>query len=310
MNALQAEPAEIVAELPLRKGPGERLRSARKAKGIDLGLAARELHLPEDRLAALERDEYAVIPGRVFVRGYLRNYARLVGLPPEQILAAYDTLYPPEQEEVAPMQRVGSAGRLRPEVRSSHGAVRAVTWIIVIGLIALLLTWWRGYLEWPSTSEVGALPPIESNLDVPPPTETVLSIEGDQPAERTTGAPRPHDATTPGASVTAAAAVPVAAPAASEPPAASAPAADVKVAIEFTGTSWVDIRDSTGQYKLGGTFKPGTKRELGGKPPYSISIGNHKAVVLRADGQPVDLRPHFTGSIVRFNFDPRASAAD
>ena len=52
------------------------------------------------------------------------------------------------------------------------------------------------------------------------------------------------------------------------------------------------------------------KRELGGKPPYSISIGNHKAVVLRADGQPVDLRPHFTGSIVRFNFDPRASAAD
>ena len=83
MNALQAEPAEIVAELPLRKGPGERLRSARKAKGIDLGLAARELHLPEDRLAALERDEYSVIPGRVFVRGYLRNYARLVGLPPE-----------------------------------------------------------------------------------------------------------------------------------------------------------------------------------------------------------------------------------
>ncbi len=280
MNAVQAEPAEIVAELPLRKGPGERLRSARKAKGIDLGHAARDLHLAEDRLAALERDEYSAIPGRVFVRGYLKNYARLVGLPPEQILAAYDTLYPPEQEEIPPMQRVGSAGRLRPEVRSSHGAVRAVTWIIVVGLIALLLTWWKGYLEWPSSSEVAALPPIESNLDVPP-TDTVLTIEGDQPPERTTGASaaaRPHGTDAPGL------------------PAAPLPRAE--------------IRDSTGTFKLSGTFRPGTKRELGGTPPYSVSIGNHKAVVLRADGQPVDLRPHFNGSIVRFNFDPRARAAD
>ncbi|MCU0970394.1 MAG: helix-turn-helix domain-containing protein [Gammaproteobacteria bacterium] len=308
MNAVQAEPAEIVAELPLRKGPGERLRSARKAKGIDLGHAARDLHLAEDRLAALERDEYSAIPGRVFVRGYLKNYARLVGLPPEQILAAYDTLYPPEQEEIPPMQRVGSAGRLRPEVRSSHGAVRAVTWIIVVGLIALLLTWWKGYLEWPSSSEVAALPPIESNLDVPP-TDTVLTIEGDQPPERTTGASaaaRPHGTDAPGLP---AAPLPIAtAPA--EPQVASAPAPDVKVVVEFTGTSWAEIRDSTGTFKLSGTFRPGTKRELGGTPPYSVSIGNHKAVVLRADGQPVDLRPHFNGSIVRFNFDPRARAAD
>jgi cytoskeleton protein RodZ len=308
MNAVQAEPAEIVAELPLRKGPGERLRSARKAKGIDLGHAARDLHLAEDRLAALERDEYSAIPGRVFVRGYLKNYARLVGLPPEQILAAYDTLYPPEQEEIPPMQRVGSAGRLRPEVRSSHGAVRAVTWIIVVGLIALLLTWWKGYLEWPSTSEVSALPPIESNLDVPPQTETVLSIEGDQPLERTaavSAAVRPHGTESAGAS-----AAPLPATAPVEPQIASAPAPDVKVVVEFTGTSWAEIRDSTGTFKLSGTFRPGTKRELGGTPPYSVSIGNHKAVVLRANGQPVDLRPHFNGSIVRFDYEPRVRAAD
>lgn len=315
-NALQAEQAEIVAELPLRKGPGERLRSARKAKGIDLEYAAHELHLAEDRLVALERDEYAAIPGRVFVRGYLRNYARLVGLPPDQILAAYDTLYPPEQEEVAPMQRVGSAGRLRPEVRSSHGAVRAVTWIIVVGLIALLLTWWKGYLEWPSTSEVGALPPVESSLEVPPPAEPVPAIDGDPAPERTAGTPgaaaaKPREAA---AHSTPAAVAAVPAPAAASPEAPSPPASAAgdaqKVVLEFLGTSWVDIRDSTGAFKLGGTFRPGTKRELGGKPPYSVSIGNHKAVVLRADGQPVDLRPHFNGSIVRFTYDPRASVAD
>jgi cytoskeleton protein RodZ len=317
MNALQAEQAELVAELPLRKGPGERLRSARKAKGIDLEHAARELHLSEDRLAALERDEYSAIPGRVFARGYLKNYARLVGLPPEQILAAHDALYPPEQEEVPPMQRVGSAGRLRPEVHSGHGAVRAVTWIIVVGLIALLLTWWKGYLEWPYTTEVGALPPLESSLDLPAQTETVLTIEGDQPPDRAAATPaRTQDPPAPAAPAAAApaAAAPApavaAAPAEGPPPAASAPAAETEVSIEFNGTSWVDIRDSTGQYKLAGTFRAGTKRELGGKPPYSVSIGNHKAVVLRADGQPADLRPHFNGSIVRFSFDPRASADD
>jgi cytoskeleton protein RodZ len=310
MNALQAEQGELVAELPLRKGPGERLRSARKAKGIDLEHAARELHLPEDRLAALERDEYAAIPGRVFARGYLKNYARLVGLPPEQILAAYDALYPPEQEDVPPMQRVGSAGRLRREVHSGHGAVRAVTLIIVVGLIALLLTWWKGYLEWPYATEVSALPPLESNLDLPSQTETVLTIEGDQPPDRAAATPAktqdPPAPTLPAAA--APAPVVAAALAEAQPPLASAPAAETEVSIEFNGTSWVDIRDSSGQYKLAGTFRAGTKRELGGKPPYSVSIGNYKGVVLRADGQPVDLRPHFNGSIVRFSYDPQANA--
>jgi cytoskeleton protein RodZ len=101
-----------------------------------------------------------------------------------------------------------------------------------------------------------------------------------------------------------------AAPSEAQPPAASAPPAETTLAIEFNGTSWVDIRDSTGQHKLSGTFRAGTRRELGGKPPYSVSIGNYKAVVLRANGEAVDLRPHFNGSIVRFSYDPQASADD
>ena len=151
-HAMQSEQSGVVAELPLRKGPGERLRAARVAAGIPLERVANELHLAPEVLEALERDVYAQVPGRVFARGYLRNYARLVDLDPEQILAAYDALFPAEDSRDGGLHRVVTGRQLRSHVDSGHGVVRIVTWVIVIGLITLLLTWWQGYLQLPGLS--------------------------------------------------------------------------------------------------------------------------------------------------------------
>ena len=46
--------------------------------GFDLAKIASELHLTSAVVAALEADDYSEIQARVFVRGYLRNYARIV----------------------------------------------------------------------------------------------------------------------------------------------------------------------------------------------------------------------------------------
>ena len=67
-------------------GPGERLRAARLSMGFDLAKIASELHLTTPVVEALEADQYADIGARVFVRGYLRNYARIVDMPVESIL--------------------------------------------------------------------------------------------------------------------------------------------------------------------------------------------------------------------------------
>jgi len=59
--------------------PGERLRLARERKGLGLEQVAESLRLETGTVQALERGDYARIGAAVFVRGFLRRYAELVG---------------------------------------------------------------------------------------------------------------------------------------------------------------------------------------------------------------------------------------
>jgi cytoskeleton protein RodZ len=293
--------ASNVVGLPVGRGPGERLRAARTAAGLTLQAVADDLHLAVDLLEALERDDYPRLPGRVFVRGYLRNYARLVELPPDAILAAFDATASDEQAAAPGLRTVVSARQIRSQVRSSHSAVRAVTWIIVLALGALLLTWWQGYLEWPGIP--GGIGDAQNAAPVVilPAGETVSpSIQRDVAASLAEEKPAPVAEERPVASLRA-----TAEPA--PPPAAEAPAAVPVpvVALELTGRSWVEVLDSSGAFKINGTFEKGYRKTLEGQPPYRISIGNYNAVRLLVDGKPLDLLPHFNGRLVRLTLDPR-----
>jgi cytoskeleton protein RodZ len=292
--------ASNVVGLPVGRGPGERLRAARTAAGLTLQAVADDLHLAVDLLEALERDDYARLPGRVFVRGYLRNYARLVELPPDAILATFDATASDEQAAAPGLRTVVSARQIRSQVRSSHSAVRAVTWIIVLALGALLLTWWQGYLEWPGITGGTGDAQNAAPIFILPAGETVSpSIQRDVAASLAEEKPAPVAEERPVASPRA-----TAEPA--PPPAAEAPPAAVPVvALELTGRSWVEVVDSSGAFKINGTFEKGYRKTLEGQPPYRISIGNYNAVRLLVDGKPLDLLPHFNGRLVRLTLDPR-----
>ncbi|MGH8320859.1 MAG: helix-turn-helix domain-containing protein, partial [Gammaproteobacteria bacterium] len=69
---------------------GAQLRTAREARKLPIHKAAQDLHVSDDILSALERDEYRTLGAPIFVRGHLRNYARLLGLPEDEVLAAYE----------------------------------------------------------------------------------------------------------------------------------------------------------------------------------------------------------------------------
>ncbi len=78
--AVTAEPAP---SLP------ERLLAARERKGVDLYRAERDTKIRARYLAALERGDYRELPGAVYTKGFLRNYALYLGLDPEEILAQW-----------------------------------------------------------------------------------------------------------------------------------------------------------------------------------------------------------------------------
>src|SRR6266516_1116435 len=118
-------------------GPGGQLRQAR----LDLKLAPEDvahiLHLSARQIVALEGDDYDHLPGPTYVRGYLRGYAQLLGLPSEPVVDAYNRL-------VASRKPV-DLGKLTPkaEIRSDHQLIKFATVAIVPIIRGLSAVWWH-----------------------------------------------------------------------------------------------------------------------------------------------------------------------
>jgi len=70
----------------LAPGLPERLLAARERKGVDLYRAERDTKIRARYLAALERGDYRELPGAVYTKGFLRNYALYLGLDPDEVL--------------------------------------------------------------------------------------------------------------------------------------------------------------------------------------------------------------------------------
>lgn len=120
---------------------GEFLIRAREAKGLDLHDAAQQTRISIYYLKALEGEDFAKLPGEVFVRGFLKSYARFLAIPEEEIIKRYQEVKPrrqtpetgPEMEQQPPLFE-----RATPKRTS----LEPIIWGAVIGisLIVLLVT--------------------------------------------------------------------------------------------------------------------------------------------------------------------------
>jgi cytoskeletal protein RodZ len=81
--------ARVVESVPSIPSLPERLYAARERKGVDLYRAERDTKIRARYLAALERGDYRELPGAVYTKGFLRNYALYLGLEPEEILSQW-----------------------------------------------------------------------------------------------------------------------------------------------------------------------------------------------------------------------------
>ncbi|BAN68908.1 RodZ domain-containing protein [endosymbiont of unidentified scaly snail isolate Monju] len=304
--AKQENKGEIQLAVP---GLGERLRSARMACNLDMAKLAARIHLTSDLVDALERDDYSEMPARVFVRGYVRNYARAVNLPAESVLAQFDRQWPEEDYQV----RLDESPRLAADPHPRRRWPGLVTWLVVLAVVGLTLMWWQGYLdryltqwqEGTATTQVTAPSEQPSGAIAGDPAGSAdsLPLNGAPASDdtRSLALPLPPvkvSATEP-APPPALAATPVAKEAVPEPT-----GAPPQVVVRFLDDSWVDIRDSRREYKLIGIMKRGTERRFGGTPPYTVVLGNARAVELRVNGEPYDLARHTQRNVARFTFEP------
>ena len=314
--------------------PGKRLQAAREAKGMDVAQAAEQLHLSRAMVNALEAEDYAKLPARVFVRGYYKNYARLVEVPVDTILQEFEDRCPDGDCNTAPLVATRSA---KPEVRSNHSLVRLITWLVVFTLVAMLVIWWQGYFNWPKTPKVTEQPAAayEEETTVVPETtpnateemveDVIPAITEPEPEQQAEEADQPAPAAVEvteevaadaNAETTEDVTEAVETPTAVAPTTVEAPhVEEIEVPVKpelivlFSGDCWVDIRDSTRQFKLFGRMADGDMRKLGGEPPYTMVFGDYSVAKLLVNGTPYDLSAHAKGNTAKFTFDPSTAVS-
>lgn len=156
---------------------GETLRQAREAKGITLRQAEEATKIRLRYLEALEREDFAQIPGRVYVIGFLRNYARYLGLDWQPLVEELKAKLPPEEEEE---RQVSPA--VSPEERDGRGKG---LWRWLGFFLVLFILW--------GLNEVYRLarPAPEGNLPPPPVTENKGPAPSPSQPESSAPAPSP-----------------------------------------------------------------------------------------------------------------------
>jgi cytoskeleton protein RodZ len=119
-------------------GLGGRLVAAREARELTLAVVAYKLRLPVATLQALESGRFEDLPEPVYVRGYLRAYAQLLGMDMESLVAEYDRLVGKPGPVLTPTTKV------RRQVTDRNSSVRGATALIVVVMVVLLGFWWSG----------------------------------------------------------------------------------------------------------------------------------------------------------------------
>ena len=166
-------------------GIGDALVAARRQQGVALADAAAETRVREAYLAALEAEDFAALGGDVYVKGFLRSYARFLRLDPEPLIAAYrhhyerhhhDEISSLAHQPVAPL-----ATERSPALVVGIGV--ALIALVVLGVIGLL----SGRGEDPDPQTAPREVPLQTNLPTAPPdSETEPRGQGalgDQPTE-------------------------------------------------------------------------------------------------------------------------------
>jgi cytoskeletal protein RodZ len=154
---------------------GEVLRTAREAKGVDLSRVERETKIRERYLSALERGDYPELPGAVYTKGFLRNYAGYLGLDPEYLIDLYrlETSGAATERSRAPSPPRPMKVRRRRTFVVSQGAVAAAILTLIVGGFVAWLGW-----EFVNFARMPELRVIEPAGDVAAHDEESITVRG------------------------------------------------------------------------------------------------------------------------------------
>ena len=296
-------------------GPGQLLRNAREQLGWTREQVASRIHLRLTLIAAIEADTYDKHTSHTFIRGYLRAYAKLVGIPEETILTAYERLglTPPDNIDMQSFSR-------RSRQQANDSRLKVVTWLVILVLIALSIAWW-----WQSTARRSAGEEALAAAEIGTTSEQTENVTAPAVEVATPVLPAASDAVSTEQVVAAVSGAVTTAPvldAASAAPSASAalgtdvsaaattapaeetptdPASAPQLKMSFTADCWLDVKDANGKTLFSGLKKANDELVLEGPEPLKFIIGAPMAVNLEYKGKSFDMSRYNNGRTARFS---------
>ncbi len=282
--------------------PGATLAAARVAQGLSIEDISRQLKLSVAQIKSIEADDHSKLPSPVFVRGFIRSYARILKLDAAQLL-------PPKNNEGTAAANLPSPGATS-SVAATPTSVTAANPPEIPADVRLMQGAGRESVE---PSPYRRLPALlggiacvilvlayyEFVMNVPPPAPQSPAVSVLEPAIVS-------------ATVVPESAVVAVIPAKIEAPIepltlkkSNAPISDAARGLHFvfTGESWVEVRDGDGKVVFSRTNNAGTERHVQGDPPFSVVVGGASKVQLNFNGKAIDLAAYSSEDVARLRLE-------
>jgi cytoskeleton protein RodZ len=240
---------------------GEVLREARRRKGVTLAQAEKVTRIQAKYLKALEDEDYESLPGHVYAKGYLRNYAQYLSLDPDKVMQLYPSYFSgasnlqPDEPILPPATKP-----LPARARRVPSFAVILAFVILAGVV---FAWVYSALLGPSN-----IVPTPT-IPVPTPTEVII-----QP----TGAPVSAVSPVSAASTVTATTQPA------EPTATHGPYVGIEVQARFISDSWILVQVD-GQQVFVGTIPAGSVKTWQGQSTVMLWSGNATQVEVTVNGE-------------------------
>lgn len=314
--------------------PGLELQRIREEKGLSVDTVADQLRLDKRLIQAIENDDYDPFPATTYVRGYIRGYAKYLGVDSTALIRAFDQRAG-DGPQLAPF-----VSRPQPQTKSNDKHMQMITYAIIAVLVVSLGLWWKNWQvdpdpvetvvqeteEPPASAEEEALTSLQDgslNTSLEPlpslnpaggdyPDKQSADIEHEFGVVNFSESPEVGQTQIRTESDMAAQAVGIeVTPAPEEAP----PLPDIAtfeadqqkgsgIVVELKGVSWIQITDANNIRAYSGLAGPDEKINVNGEPPFRVVIGQTGAVskVVYAD-RVIDLVPLTRAAVARFFVD-------
>ena len=278
---------------------GQRLARARSEKNISLRDIAKELHLDEPKVRALEENRFDDLGAAVFAKGHLKKYAELVEVPVDDVMSDYYKM-----TRSAPPPPVVGTKHKAPREFSPGPWIAGAVFVLVAAAIAALVYWYLTSADAPRTDSA----PVESApMDTRPadPGQDSVSMPLPGPAEAESGLEDAMEsAPAAGETLPAEEVEETATP--EVPAQADAGPAALQLSLVFSGDCWTEVSDADGARLFFGLGSAGRTITVSGAPPLRVLLGNSDNVVVQVDGADYQIAPgDRRGNTARFTLPAR-----